>query len=138
MKRPDHYLYTALFIYEDGQISVVWPDLPGCVTCGDDEAEALKNAREAMGGHLWCMEQDNDDIPAPTPLEKVEAQANERPVLIDVFMPSIRMAKENRAVNRTVTLPAWLNAAALEKGINFSQVLQNALMNQLDIKHQNA
>lgn len=137
MKQRDNYLYPAVFIYEDGQISVVWPDLPGCVTCGDDEAEALKNAREAMGGHLWCMEQDGDPIPEATPLDQVELEANERAVLIDVFMPSIRMAKENRAINRTVTLPAWLNAAALEKGVNFSQVLQAALISQLNISRQN-
>lgn len=45
-------------------------------------------------------------------------------VLIDVYMPSVRLANVNRAVNRTVTLPAWLNAAALERNINFSQVLR--------------
>ena len=50
-------------------------------------------------------------------------------MLIDVYMPSIRMAKVNRSVNRTVTLPAWLNFAALEKNINFSQVLQEAFKN---------
>ncbi len=48
-------------------------------------------------------------------------------MLVDVYMPSIRMVKVNRSVNRTVTLPAWLNAAALERNINFSQVLQDAL-----------
>ena len=50
-----------------------------------------------------------------------------------VYMPSIRMANINRSVNRTVTLPAWLNAAALERNINFSQVLQDALKAQLHI-----
>lgn len=40
---------------------------------------------------------------------------NERAVLVDVYMPSIRMAQVNRSVNRIVTLPAWLNAAALER-----------------------
>ena len=48
-------------------------------------------------------------------------------------MPSIRMAQVNRSVNRTVTLPAWLNATALEKGINFSQVLQDALKKELHL-----
>lgn len=48
-------------------------------------------------------------------------------------MPSIRMAQVNKSVNRTVTLPAWLNSAALEKNINFSQVLQDALKTQLHI-----
>ena len=50
---------------------------------------------------------------------------NERVVLVDVYMPSIRMAQVNRSVNRTVTLPAWLNAVALERNVNFSQLLQD-------------
>ena len=60
-------------------------------------------------------------------------QQNERAVLVDVYMPSIRQAHINRSINRTVTLPAWLNAAALERNINFSQVLQEALKAQLHL-----
>ena len=47
--------------------------------------------------------------------------------------PSIRMAQVNRSVNRTVTLPAWLNAAALERNVNFSQILQDALRKELHL-----
>jgi len=132
MKHPDTYLYPVVFTYEDDStISITFPDLPGCVSCADTEAEALQNAREALGGHLWCMEQDGDSIPTPSSLLTVPLEANERVLLLDVFMPSIRMAKANRSVNRTVTLPAWLNAAALERKVNFSQVLQNALLQQI-------
>ena len=49
------------------------------------------------------------------------------------YMPSVRLASVNRSVNRTVTLPAWLNAAALERNVNFSQVLQDALKHQLHL-----
>lgn len=54
-------------------------------------------------------------------------------MLVDVYMPAVRMAQNNKSVNRTVTLPAWLNAAALERNINFSQVLQDALKTQMGI-----
>lgn len=134
MKHPDKYIYPAVFTYEDdGDISITFPDLPGCVSVASSEGEALANAREAMGGHLWCMEQDNDDIPSPVSVLSVALESNERAVLIDVFMPALRMAKENRSINRTVTLPAWLNAAALEQGVNFSQVLQNALVERMGV-----
>lgn len=72
-------------------------------------------------------------FPTPTPLVQVQAGENERTALIDVYMPSIRLAQVNRSVNRTVTLAAWLNAAALEKGINFSQVLRDALREKLNV-----
>ncbi|HJD45727.1 MAG TPA: hypothetical protein H9909_02685 [Candidatus Mediterraneibacter norfolkensis] len=74
------------------------------------------------------------EIPAPTRLSDVDTKENERVVLVDVYMPSIRMAQVNRSVNRTVTLPAWLNAAALERNVNFSQILQDALKEKLHLR----
>ena len=134
MKKQDKYLYPAVFTYEDGyEIAVTFPDLPGCATSGVDESEALEMAKDALGGHLWCLEKDGDEIPAPTRLCDIKLDKNEQAALIDVYMPAIRLSQENRSVNRTVTLPAWLNAAALEKGINFSQALQATLMNELGI-----
>lgn len=131
MKRPERYFYPAIFTYEPGQeIAVVFPDL-NCATSGANDDDALMSARELLGCVLYGLEEDNEEIPTPTPLTQVQTDANERTVLIDVYMPSIRQAKVNRSVNRTVTLPAWLNAAALEKGVNFSQVLQDALKEQL-------
>lgn len=131
MKKVERYIYPAVFSYEDGQeIAVVFPDLDAA-TSGTDESDALLSARELLGCVLYGLEEDMEEIPAPTPLSEVPVSENERAVLIDVYMPSIRMAKVNRSVNRTVTLPAWLNAAALERNINFSQVLQEALKSQL-------
>ena len=134
MKKPDRYFYPAVFTFEPGrEIAVVFPDLD-CATSGENEDDALLSARECLGCVLHGLEEDGEEIPAPTPLTQIKTKENERTVLIDVFMPSIRLAQVNRTLNRTVTLPAWLNAAALEKGINFSQVLQDALKDKLDIR----
>lgn len=131
MKKVERYFYPAIFTYESGkEIAVVFPDLK-CATSGVNEDDALLSARELLGCVLNGLEEDGEEIPAPTPLSEIEFQENKRAVLIDVYMPSIRMAQRNRSVNRTVTLPAWLNAAALERNINFSQVLQDALKTQL-------
>ena len=133
MKQVERYFYPAVFTYEDNQeIAVVFPDLD-CATSGVNDEDALLSARELLGCVLNGLEEDKEEIPAPTPLSKIELQENERVVLIDVYMPSVRMAQKNRSVNRTVTLPAWLNALALEHNINFSQVLQEALKTQLHL-----
>lgn len=133
MKKPERYFYPAVFTYEpDQEIAVVFPDL-NCATSGNDDNDALLSARELLGCVLYGLEEDGEQIPEPTPLAQVQAEENERTVLIDVYMPSIRMAKVNQSVNRTVTLPAWLNAAALEKGMNFSQILQEALKEKLRV-----
>lgn len=132
MKKTERYVFPAVFTYEPGrEIAVVFPDLDAA-TSGTDDNDALLSARELLGCVLYGMEEDGEEIPAPTPLSQVETADNERAVLVDVYMPSIRMAKVNRSVNRTVTLPAWLNAAALERNINFSQVLQDALKAQIN------
>ena len=133
MKKIERYFYPAVFTYEPGQeIAVDFPDLK-CATSGTTDDDALLSARELLGCVLYGLEEDGEVIPAPTPLANVNIQPNERAVLIDVYMPSIRQANINRSVNRTVTLPAWLNAAALERNINFSQVLQDALKTQLHL-----
>lgn len=133
MKKAERYVYPAIFTYEAGQeIAVVFPDLD-VATSGTDDNDALLSARELLGCALYGLEEDNEEIPAPTPLSDVVVEANERAVLVDVYMPSVRMAKVNRSVNRTVTLPAWLNAAAIERNINFSQVLQDALKSQIHL-----
>lgn len=133
MKQVERYFYPAIFIYEPGQeIAVDFPDL-GCATSGTNDDDALLSARELLGCVLNGLEEDGEEIPAPTPLAEINARENERAVLIDVYMPSVRMANENRSVNRTVTLPAWLNAAALERNINFSQVLQEALKTKMNL-----
>lgn len=133
MKKTERYCFPAVFSYEEGQeISVFFPDLD-VATGGVNDDDALLSARELLGCVMYGLEEDEEEIPVPTPLADVRVEDNERAVLIDVYMPSIRMAHVNRSVNRTVTLPAWLNAAALERNVNFSQVLQDALKDLLGI-----
>ena len=133
MKKTDRYFFPAVFTYEPEQeIAVVFPDLD-CATSGENDDDAFLSARELLGAVLSGMEEDGMPIPLPTPLNEIQAEANERVVLVDVFMPSVRLAQANKAVNRTVTLPAWLNALAMEYNVNFSQVLQEALKQQLHV-----
>ena len=133
MKKTDRYIYPAIFTYEPGkEIAIDFPDLK-CATSGTSDEDAFLSATELLGCVLNGLEEDGEEIPAPTPLPEIRAKENERVVLVDVYMPSVRLANVNRAVNRTVTLPAWLNAAAMERNINFSQVLQEALKSRLNL-----
>lgn len=133
MKRTERYFYPAVFTYEsDQEIAITFPDLD-CATSGTNDDDALLSARELLGCVMFGLEEDGEEIPAPTALADVKLESNERAVLVDVYMPSIRQANVNRSINRTVTLPAWLNAAALERNVNFSQVLQDALKSQLHL-----
>lgn len=131
MKKPDRYVYPAILHYESGgEIAVVFPDLDAA-TSGENDLDALKSARELLGCVLYGLEEDGEPVPNPTPLSDLRIHEDEALILVDVFMPAIRQAQRNRSVSRTVTLPAWLNAKAVENGVNFSQVLQDALKRQL-------
>lgn len=133
MKKDDRYFYPAVFTYEpDCEIAVTLPDFD-VATSGVDEGDALMSARELLGITIFGMEQDGEELPVPSHVNDVKVEENERAVLVDVFMPSIRMANVNKSVTRTVTLPAWLNARAMENGENFSQVLQEGLRQRLAV-----
>lgn len=88
----NRYSYVAVFSYNEDGISIEFPDLPGCYPCADkdDTNMALQNAREALGLHLWGMEQDNDLIPEATSITSLLLSENQIPVLIEIFMPPIR------------------------------------------------
>ncbi|NLI12164.1 type II toxin-antitoxin system HicB family antitoxin [Pelotomaculum propionicicum] len=129
----DRYIYPAIFDYADDGISIEFPDLPGCLPCAHTTEEAVKNAKEALGLHLYSMEKDKDYIPEPTHIEKIKLEPNQVIVLVEVWMPLIRDAIENRAVKKTLTIPKWLNDLAEEKQINFSHTLQEALRERLGV-----
>ena len=95
---------------------------------------ALKNAKEALGLHIWGMEQDHEEIPVPSKITDLEIEPGQVPVLIDVFMPPIRERINSRFVKKTLSLPAWLASKADEDGVNCSRIFQNALMDYLGIR----
>lgn len=132
--KKDVYVYPSIFSYADDGISIEFPDLPGCLPCADTTEEAVANAKEAMGLHLFGMEEDNDLIPEPTPVTSIKLESNQVLMLIEVFMPMLREAIENESVKKTLTIPRWLNVLAEKNKINFSQVLQSALKERLNIK----
>ncbi len=131
----DRYMFPAFFCYyEDGTVGVVFPDLPGCVSQGDGDEDALRMAREAMTFHLWGMEEDGDAIPKPTPARGLSPEPNQVVVLIDAFMPPFRERMNNKAVTKTVTVPRWLEVEAKTAKLNYSQILQDGLMKRLGIQ----
>ncbi len=131
--KQDSYSFPAIITFDVDGISVEFPDLPGCLTCANDTFEAAKNAKECLGLHLYAMEEDNDIIPQPTPVNKIDCKKNEVIMLIEVYMPFYREAIENQAIKKTLTIPKWLNVACEKNNINFSQVLQKALKEQLKL-----
>lgn len=131
----ERYTFAAVFEPDDTQgYTVTFPDLPGCITEGDDFEEAARNAKEVLELHLYGMEEEGMPIPKPTSnFNDWENKPIGQIVIITAWMDVIRDEMQNKAVNKTVTMPKWLADEAKSAGINFSQVLQTALKKQLGI-----
>lgn len=131
--KKDYYIYPAIFEYEKNGISISFPDLPGCVSCAKDDEEALYMAKDALGLYIVCAEEDGEELPIPTKLQKITLNQNQKITLVEVNMPLFREAVQNSSVKKTLTIPKWLNELAEKNHINFSQVLQTSLKNILNL-----
>lgn len=130
----DTRTYPAVFSKDENGISIEFPDLPGCFTCGKTEEEAVTRAKEALEGFLYVSERDGDRIPPPSSFDKIRTKKGEAVVLITVRMDIVREEEARRSVTKSVTLPAWLNKLGMEHNLNFSSLLQEALKERLDVK----
>lgn len=134
MNRPSKYTFAAVFTPEaDGGYSIRFPQLDGCFTQGDNFEEARAMACDAMSLYLYTLEQNGVSIPASE--MNVTTTPGEIVVPITAWMTPFRDEMENRAVKKTLTIPAWLNDAAEKRHVNFSQILQSALKDYLDLYH---
>ena len=115
---------------ESGYVVSV-PDLD-INTQGEDFAEAIFMARDAIG--LWgiCQEDDNCPIPEPSVTEPPREEG-ELVSWVDIDFSEYRRKHENRTVRRNITLPAWLDEAANNANINVSGFIQSALKKHLNI-----
>lgn len=115
--------------------TVIVPDLPGCVTEGDTIADALEQAIDAASGWVLDELEDGKRPPEPSDVKNIKADEYENG-FVSVIMLDIDAYAEkygSKAVRKNCTIPAWLNTAAENAHINFSQVLQTALQEQLHI-----
>ena len=122
--------YPACFYYEEeGGYSVEFPDLKGCITQGETLEEAMEMAEDAALGWLLDELENGKEIPAVSKIEeiKLERKGFINLILLDIGMYSEKHSNSNY-VKKTLTVPAWLNELSEKKGINFSKVLQDALL----------
>ena len=122
-------VYSAVFTPKENGTGYYCrvPDLPGCVTTGRDEAECLDLIQDAA--NLWLLDIENDGraVPAATPLAAIPREPGDLVTLISVDTERYRRENDSRAVRKNVSLPAWMAFQADQRGINCSQVLQDAL-----------
>lgn len=128
--------YPAVFhTAEEGGFWVTFPDIPECMTQGDNMQEAYEMAVDALGLSLTSREAGREEIPKASSLDEVDAEDGTL-VIVEFDMAEYRRRNSSRAVKKTLSIPEWLNEAAVREGVNFSQILQEALMSKLGIQRQ--
>lgn len=131
--KKDYYIYPAIFEYANDGISISFPDLPGCISCAKTDEEALYMAKDALGLYIACSEEDNEKLKEPSRLNGIKLKSQQRAVLIEVNMPLFRESVQNASVKKTLTIPKWINDLAERNNVNFSQLLQLAIKENLGI-----
>ena len=125
------YVYPVILYSDDGKVGATIPDLPGCHTFGDNTAEALIMAKDAMEMWLWHAENGKKVIPEASAV--IHPGEGETITLVVADTDEYRKTNDTRAVKKTLSIPSWLNREAEKANAPFSQILQQGLKEYLQI-----
>ncbi len=126
------YVYPAIFTKEKGgKYSIVFPDLEGCYTSGDNLADGIYMAEDVLAFTLYSLEKRHQPIPSPSHISKVENGSFINQIACDTI--DYQKRNNNKSVKKTLSIPEWLNEIAMDANLNFSQILQDALKAKLGL-----
>lgn len=130
------YIYTAVLTPtgEGDRHFARVPDLPSCITTGENLADALEMITDAASGWLVVAEDKGMPIVPPTAQRDIPHEDNAILSIITVDTLAYRAETDTRAVRKNVSLPAWMATMADKRQINCSQVLQDALKERLSVR----
>ena len=123
------FVYPAVFHKEDDAYWVEFPDLEGCHTYGSSINETMEAAQEALAAYLLTFFEQEQVIAAPSDISSIHVDDG----FLSLVSCDINQYKDTKAVKKTLTIPSWMNERAISMGINFSQVLQEALLSKLAV-----
>ena len=127
--------YPAVFhIAEEGNYTVSFPDIPECTAQGDDLTQAYETAADALGLTVSAYEKEQRPLPAASDPRAVAPGQDAFLVVIEFDLLAYKRRTNSRAVKKTLSIPQWMNEAATAMGLNFSQVLQEALLARIQAR----
>ena len=136
-------VYPACFFKEDSGYSVIFPDLNWLSTCGETLSEAMTAAVDCLAGYIYTSKKTNEPFAQPSAISDIHLDKIAADLKISMDNAFVNMvtvdvelyAKEHfeKSVKKTLSIPAWLNKAAMERDINFSQTLQEALLKKISL-----
>lgn len=125
--------YPAVFHREEDGFWVSFPDFPECFTEGDNMEAAYEMSVEALGLAITSRKTENQQLPKPSQPDEIIVNDGTL-VVVEFDMLEYCKKHNSKAVKKTLSIPEWMNEEAIAMGVNFSQVLQEALMLKLKIR----
>lgn len=127
--------YPALFHKaEEGGFWISFPDFPGAFTEGDTMEDAYKMAIDCLGLAITSMQSEKQSLPNPSSPDTIEVEKNTFLVIVEFDLLAYKKRNSQCSVKKTLTIPEWLNEEALAMNLNFSQILQDALLQKISGK----
>ena len=118
---------------EDGSYGISFPDLPSCFSFAETLTEASQMAAEALSLHVYNMELDGEEIPTPSTTLPKEETEGMIVMPITIHPDLYKMKRDNERIKTNITLPAWLKRIAEEQKVNYSRLLETALIDYLQL-----
>ena len=119
-------VYPATIEKIDNQYWLEFPDLDGCQTWGDSIEDVLTNAEEALEGYLLSYLENNQPIKKASDLKDISCSGE----MVKTYVCCDLEAKSTKPIKKTLTIPNWVNKIGVERNINFSQTLTDAIIRQ--------
>lgn len=122
-------IYPIVITKDNADYLVSIPDFD-IDTEGKDLADAIFMARDAIGIMGMQLQDEGKELPEPNS-RKFKAEKDDIVSLVDVDFDDYRRKHDNRMVKKNCTIPYYLNVEAEKRGINFSRLLQDALLSKI-------
>ena len=123
--------YPAIIRKEKSKYIVEFPDLDGCFTYGNSLADALTMGEDALGLYMASLLENGGKAPDPSSLDDLKCKKNE--ICNYIAADLVDHLRGTETINKTLTLPKWLDQMSKEYNISPSKVLQRALISEINM-----
>jgi len=128
------YVYPAVFSPDEmGGYCIKFPDIQEAFTQSTDLADGIDLASDVLSLVLYHYETEGKQIPAPSSENAIERESTDIVTLIMADTDTTRRRNEGKLIKKTLCIPSWMNERAIAANVNFSQTLQDALKEKLQL-----